>query len=1191
MDGSALLKPIAGAVVGPLKSWMLGVTYNWRLAHAVVKEAKKQGLGISARSLRSWLARPDVQIWLRTSERTALSPAQASLAWHMHGPDRDRQAELLLPIILRSAQQVATASQAMAIGTAHVMSDNDHTRDHVTQGLRGVQVLADRFEPNLRRLPPLRRDEADALRSKWARMSEVVDAIASTQSPGGLLAQWHDSTPEHIAGAPAEVLRWIGLLAGDYGQSGPAVAFIERAVAKGDFPATRWLARAAFLALNQPETAQTLLDRPGVRDDPLGDALDAHLARGPRHSASVLERWSTADASEQFIKVVLLIGAYVDKGELNRAIDIGLGHVEGHPEQAGVALATARLLLHRGQSGKTLAPYQDFERALDLARRARDTRRTWRGDSVEPTVVGVLAAALSGDFTRAAAMATAHPLGEATAAEAGEPEVIRERAIALAADGRTTDAKAVAELLGNAHVIAFVNGIEAITAERLDEAERHLLEAYLAAESDIDKIRTAAVMVDYGLTLPDLSPLETDYPEAVQELRRDHAALAPGEDRLTRLRHHAMDSPRLALALADFLAAGGDLQGAGASLERAAQHFEEPRLMTMAARYHDKAGDPESVIRACKAAIDLAKVSWPGEFDVRVMLFDALAGLGRMDEAVDQGYRLVALDNNSASARWALSKVLIRRGDLARAWQAIAPNDDPIEPRDVHEAQIWIGLAVEHIDPAILVPRALELASRWPADGDLQGAIILNLVVRMGDEPLPDEAREALAAAQENYVAQFPESRVLRAVPLGSNDDPLAPIAEMLQARQSATRDLLDKVERLKMPLGTLTAAGPGYMEVILRRLGGSIRSRDAINAPQRIHEAASAIGHEVVVDPTAVGTLASLDPSAVAVLVGSFSGLHSTDDAYRDAQAARDQLAFRHTDTLGLDPQSGRPRITSITTEVADLLAEHSKRACEIIARSARSPSARFRYFTDPADHSGVEWLSSLDAAIADRRPYWSDDTLLVQSARSAGLPAFSTPDLIDALARTGTLAHSVAQVLRAHLIHHFHTDLDFDNETMVHAAELAGWRPEGAASALRRPHMWTAPENTSRFLQVAITNVADRDPDEVRTWIACAAIGLTTDRDDESAATNLRVLLGRQLASQWWAQEHVPFILAGVRQPLVARPTLDDPLEPVLRELHSMVAKEHGYREAQQFLLGLLVHAGPEDKATATRIILTAK
>lgn len=215
VDGSALLKPVAVAVGGPLKSWMLGVTYNWRLAHAVVKEAKKQGLGISARSLRSWLARPDVQGWLRTSDRMALSTARASLTWHMHGADRDRQSELLLPIILRNAQQVAATSEAVAIGTAHVMSDNDHTRDHVTQGLRGVQTLGDRFEPNLRRLPPQRRDDAEALRSKWAGMSGVVDAISSAQSPGGLLAQWHDSTPEHIAGAPAEVLRWIGLLAGD----------------------------------------------------------------------------------------------------------------------------------------------------------------------------------------------------------------------------------------------------------------------------------------------------------------------------------------------------------------------------------------------------------------------------------------------------------------------------------------------------------------------------------------------------------------------------------------------------------------------------------------------------------------------------------------------------------------------------------------------------------------------------------------------------------------------------------------------------------------------------------------------------------------------------------------------------------------------------------------------------------------
>jgi hypothetical protein len=128
--------------------------------------------------------------------------------------------------------------------------------------------------------------------------------------------------------------------------------------------------------------------------------------------------------------------------------------------------------------------------------------------------------------------------------------------------------------------------------------------------------------------------------------------------------------------------------------------------------------------------------------------------------------------------------------------------------------------------------------------------------------------------------------------------------------------------------------------------------------------------------------------------------------------------------------------------------------------------------------------------------------------------------------------------------------------------------------------------------FLLTALDQRAEENPDDIRHWVANAAVGLVRIADDIGAASgNLQIIMGRLIAQPWMQPDRFACALAGIRQGLVERTGTDDPLLAVLTDVHDNLVKRHGHALAAQLILALVQYSSEQDRRTAVQVIFTAK
>jgi hypothetical protein len=222
----------------------------------------------------------------------------------------------------------------------------------------------------------------------------------------------------------------------------------------------------------------------------------------------------------------------------------------------------------------------------------------------------------------------------------------------------------------------------------------------------------------------------------------------------------------------------------------------------------------------------------------------------------------------------------------------------------------------------------------------------------------------------------------------------------------------------------------------------------------------------------------------------------------------------------------------------------------------------------------------------------FWCDDHVLGSLASSMNIPTFGTVDLLRHLITNGQIDSQLAEAAEAILVRNYHVDLGSNPEVLIFAATLDHWEPAGAAFTLTRPYTWTEPEGAMGFLLTALDHRAEENPDDIRHWVANAAIGLVRIAADIGAASgNLQILMGRLIARSWMRPDRFPSALAGVRQGLVERPGMDDPLLAVLTDSHDNLVKRYGHALAAQLILALVQYSSEQDRRTAVQVIFTSK
>lgn len=1173
-------------------------TQRLRVAWAVSRTAKAEGIVVGWRELSSWLKAADVRIAIASGEPERLREAADHLALKVipTGPDTDLAAARIIDLVRdeslrRMAEGDGRVTQTRRL--EHVIESAAHEqRTLLTSG--GDEAA---FTNALGKLHPWRAQSARELAGHWTAFRALVITLAGERDRESLLKQWSTTPPAPMAEAPAEAWCWLACVAADYGADEAAVELISKGIDAGA-SASYWWARAGLtVGTGTPESsarARELWARSNPKH-PLAEAGEA-IEKGDYAAAEqTLGAWEAETPNDQSIKAILQTAAATGRGDFNRAIAIGIAAAAEHPEGSGNTLRTAEALLSRGRFGQSDHPLDDYARAFDLAIQARDSRRSWLGDSVAPILTAVKASALATDIDQAWRLTQPAPDGTALAHEATDTRLRRESAILAATMGRFESAQAIADGLGDAFVSHTVDGWKAFTEDRIADAEEAWLRAWDLAPNDTARLQTAAALAPLGRRLPDLGSLSGEYSMAIERIRTTHSVMT-GDENMALLRVRAADSEELTVLLAERLAARGQITDAAAVLEAGGTRWNHPLMMRMAAARYASAGNYEKAHNVATTALNLGGAAWAGRLETLMIQFGALESQGQFGRSLAVAREMVTLAPENLTIRWALVHSLVRAGSIHDAWRALTHQGKPVDPRDPIDARTWIGLAAECDDSPEFVQRSLEMMSAWLHEPDVVGVFLIQIYRGLGrhERDVADADIRELHKAVAEFTEAHPENQVFRAFTLDENDllGSLTAVLKDQATEDPAIRDVRARVQRGELPLGfAAELASRTYVEACIKTGAGLVYSHLPSMAAAGQGAATAAFGSRVVIDASAAATLTLLDPATVDKLVGAFLALETTDSAYRDALGAQQSLNMLSTMTLGWDAQQNRPLITEISLDDAEAFARRADRVVGLLARSERLGWPGLKHFAEFAGEG--TWLSAPDLAMSEQRIFWCDDRSLRQLAASEGAQTFGTVDLLAALEDAGMLAPDLGAAVRASLIAGYHVDLDFNPDIMTLAAELDGWMPKGAAAALARVHSWSDPAACVRFASTAMNRIATTSPTGIAHWTAAVALGLVriTDGEVEGASANLEVLLTHQLAQSWLRPDTLPFVMQGIRTGVEELPGTVDPLPAVLTRTYAQIAEKHGAPQAAEFLLMLVTNLVEEDRLEAARIILTSK
>lgn len=1207
----AMLAKWAGPVASRLIVNSFGrLTRVRRVARAVVKRAAAAGVPITARSLRTWLSREDTAQQLRQCTESSLAQTAEQLAFLVPGSDaEERQANALRVLQIAMEEYLRSGAPSEAVlfasgwGQQTTAADGARTREAVRDLRDDVLGRLDSrndFDDALRTLSSWSAQQARRLLEPWPAVETAVGMLAgASMERGSIVQQWADHEPVWLQDAPPEALEWLGQLAADYDARHASHEFFGRSIQAGGYPRDFLIARAAAQAgSGSDQEVREYLAMYHDTTSPVLDMLRAFLGRDWNGCIEQLGRWEPHDAMAQAMKVRFEAEALLNVDREQEAL-VRLRVVEKEGVFTGIAVRLAEVLLQRAVHSRTPNRLADAHEALAVAIRARNSRRSWYGNSVEAAVVAVKAAVLGGDLSRAWRLTQSAPQGDALPHETADSGMQEQTALIAAMSGRLQEAEHLLAGITNAFTRAQVMAVIAeyrLGGETENPQVRDTWQlAWEAAQSEQEQLTAAMGLAEAGSDIPDLNHLKADFPEAVGEIELLARALKSSSgDELAVLRANVNRSPLIVLKLAQRYYRKGNVELAAQALSDGADHWRDVRLMAMAAGLFREAGEYSRARECADAALKMAGASWAGQGRMYALLVEVESADGRMDRATDAAISLLALDSQDADARWALVKCYITRAMEERAWQALSEQGSPLDPRNRDEALLWVGLGARFSTDPQFIGRALNLMQQWAEDEELLGRILSALHMRAAEttESLSEQDGEQLRNATASYVERFPESSVFRAIAMGPQDKPLVNIADELRRAHENTKEVRAKVSNGEVPLGVLTWAGRSYAECCIRRTEELpvMYAAEFPTDPAEAQAARTARSGRTVLDTTAAVTLALLDGTVSEQLIGFPQAVITTDQLLADALRARESLALRSELTLAWDEHGADAAVLASTPEQMAAWRTTAKRLVEILQSTARVSRPELRSLPPlSSGRRGAEWLTALDYAKEHKLTLWCDDRVMRALARSEGVAAFGTLGLIDACHDDGLFAPQEVLVIKAELLRNHFVDIPFSAELYSSAAQADGWRAKAVAVALSRPIAWSSPQAAARFALDAASRIVDSLPHEVSQWLGAAYAGLHRASLASHRPRNLQVLSWQILTQPWISTSSLPFVLGGLHAGMESVADGDAPLQAALVQYYGALVDQMGHITAASSLMSLFALTNERDKAAAARVVLT--
>ena len=519
MAGPALVKIGATLASGAISSVLTKPVARWRTARQTSREARDRGIVISARAIRRWLVRSDVQGYLTRATPEDLKSTMTSLARLIHGSDDIRQAQAIemLEIVCFALLANQPAGSAAAIGDARgrsaTRSEGAATREAIgaaTEELKATLATSSAFDEDVRRLHPWRQEAVAVLRSTWPPLADFTRALIAAPDRASAVRQWAMNPPQAWQSAPADVHCLFGLLASDYGEAEAFEQLLEEALDRGLVPADYWRSRRALsIAAHDEKRAKHELNLPGVSSNPLGRGLLELLKSNYTVARETLASWEAKTEEDISIKAILMSSCAAGLNEFNEAVALLTRTAHEVPHGSGAALRAAELLLTRSKFLPSANPLDDRRLALGFAIQSRDARRAWGGDSAAAVQTAIKAAVLGGDVDRAWSLTQQLPAGEATEAEASDPRVLKEALILASMLGKRKQVESLMVGLDDPFIEHITRAHQASHDDQEEEAVDEFRLAYAAASDDTERMQAAMGLAERGATLPDLDALGT----------------------------------------------------------------------------------------------------------------------------------------------------------------------------------------------------------------------------------------------------------------------------------------------------------------------------------------------------------------------------------------------------------------------------------------------------------------------------------------------------------------------------------------------------------------------------------------------------------------------------------------------------------------------------------------------------------
>ncbi len=865
--------------------------------------------------------------------------------------------------------------------------------------------------------------------------------------------------------AAQELWRALGAFAAQHEVNLPAARALERSADFGGHAGARARAFAGLCLLWVDQVAsRDLLERARKEGAVLLADMGLAILEIPPDAAKpvvVPESIRSADAATLDAEPTILnfLGENALRlGDLDAAVELRERAVAAATtEGSGVHLELARTIWRRAFEGGQATP-RERRRAVELAKRAVEDRRRWRGPSVAALRL-YLDIELTGGDARAGLLA-ALPSSEGGTAEDSEAthEQIARRGGLLSL--LSNDSHALHFFL---RVLPPGTARDEVLAVQEDVSHGLRPEAIarwtqlLEESSGDDEMATRCIarLTQQGVwpaqveDLHDRSVLPDHAFEAFRAMQRGYSGEV--DVAVARLRELADEQITAAVQLVTLLERLVGIDEATAECEHLLKRWQDPLLgqqlvdLLRRSNQNDVAAEYVSECVTNEAYSD----------DVRLRFCDWLARFrassGALDEAIATARIGLGISDDPDLA-WILTVCQYNSGRVQDARETLR-RYRPTPARD-DEVRLWtqlhLGVPLSHADAA----QALDLIDGQPDTifrDALRGLVVREVVLAPDDSLVPYPA-EVLARATEIAAAieHGPRAGLFK---LDGSDEALRSALEHEALDPAEYQRLVERYRAGAIALSDLAArVQHPYGSALLQRPAGLIFATDAESALREAGEAAVAIALDsgpVVADLSALHHLNLMFADDRLVVRAKLSELVVTGsaivDAVRTQEAIRGLAISTFSARLTVEGSIERVRLTPFERAT---LRERST-ALESIASAQRlvtSPTA-----VDPL-------TDSIGVAREEHMVFWCDDSAGRQLARAANVMTFSTLDLISVLANSG--ASVDADRCRRSLLAEFVVDLPFVADDIVWLGDQNEWRIGAAHTALARAGWWKSRE-----------------------------------------------------------------------------------------------------------------------------------